>query len=124
MARSIIRGRMDIHPPRQIGKGSYTILVPKVDRDGNDVPGIRLPVSKSLGTYTGWNLLPRRLAEDELSGLLALTSLSPKPKPGDMKQATRVCQLKNATKTRRITCSSCPGGARFGGAAIFTAGRR
>jgi hypothetical protein len=67
----ISRGRMDIHPPRQIGKGSYTILVPKVDRDGNDVPGIRLPVVQvPIGTYTGWNLQPRRLAEDELSGLL------------------------------------------------------
>jgi hypothetical protein len=67
----ISRGRMDIHPPRQIGKGSYTILVPKVDRDGNDVPGIRLPVVQvPIGTYTGWNLQPRLLAEDELSGLL------------------------------------------------------
>jgi hypothetical protein len=67
----ISRGRMDIHPPRQIGNGAYTILVPKVDRDGNDVPGIRLPVVQvPIGTYTGWNLQPRRLAEDELSGLL------------------------------------------------------
>ena len=67
----ISRGRMDIHPPRQIGNGAYTILVPKVDRDGNDVAGIRLPVVQvPIGTYTGWNLQPRRLAEDELSGLL------------------------------------------------------
>jgi Alpha/beta hydrolase domain len=65
------RGRMDIHPPQQIGNGGYTILVPKVDRDGNDVAGIRLPaVQVPIGTYTGWNLQPRRLAEDELSGLL------------------------------------------------------
>ena len=65
------RGRMDIHPPRPIGNGAYVILVPKVDRDGNDVAGIRLPVVQvPLGTYTGWNLQPRRLAEDELSGLL------------------------------------------------------
>jgi hypothetical protein len=67
----ISRGQMDIHPPRQIGNGAYTILVPKVDRDGNDVPGIRLPaVQVPIGTYTGWNLQPRRLAEDELSGLV------------------------------------------------------
>jgi hypothetical protein len=67
----ISRGRMDIHPPRQIGNGAYTILVPKVDRDGNDLPGIRLPVVQvPLGTYTGWNLQPRLLAKDELSGLL------------------------------------------------------
>ena len=67
----INRGQMDIHPPRQIGNGAYTILVPRVDRDGNDVAGIRLPaVQVPIGTYTGWNLQPRRLAEDELSGLL------------------------------------------------------
>ncbi len=35
---------------------SYTVLVPAVDRDGNDVPGIRAPmVAVPLGTYTGWN---------------------------------------------------------------------
>ena len=68
---NIHRGRMDVHPPRQINEGAYTILVPKVDSDGNDIAGIRLPaVQVPLGTYTGWNLQPRGLAEDELSGLL------------------------------------------------------
>jgi hypothetical protein len=65
------RGRMDIHPPRPVGAGAYTILVPKVDKDGNDIGGIRLPsVSVPIATYTGWNLRPEDLAEDELSGLL------------------------------------------------------
>jgi Alpha/beta hydrolase domain len=69
--RDILRGRIDIHPPRQIGNGAYTILVPKVDRDGNDLAGIRLPaVQVPSGTYTGWNLQPGWLAVDELSGLL------------------------------------------------------
>jgi hypothetical protein len=69
--RNILRGRMDLHPPSQIGNGAYTILVPKVDADGNDLAGIRLPaVQVPIGTYTGWNLQPGRLAEDELSGLL------------------------------------------------------
>jgi Alpha/beta hydrolase domain len=67
----ISRGQMDVHPPRQIGSGAYKILVPKVDRDGNDLTGIRLPaIQVPIGTYTGWNLQSRRLAEDELSGLL------------------------------------------------------
>jgi len=69
-SRNILHGRIDVHPPRQIG-GAYTILVPKVDREGNDLAGIRLPaVQVPTGTYTGWNLQSRRLAEDELSGLL------------------------------------------------------
>jgi hypothetical protein len=68
---NIQRGRMDVHPPQQINEGAYTILVPKVDSDGNDIAGIRLPaVQVPLGTYSGWNLQPRGLAEDELSGLL------------------------------------------------------
>jgi hypothetical protein len=79
----ISRGQMDIHPPRQIGNGAYTILVPKVDRDGNDVAGIRLPaVQVPIGTYTGWNLQPRRLAEDELSGLLGSYIAFAKTKAG------------------------------------------
>src|SRR4029450_2949541 len=45
--------------------------ISKVDRDGNDLAGIRLPVVQvPIGTYTGWNLQSPRLAEDELSGLL------------------------------------------------------
>ena len=33
---------------------------PSVDRDGNDVPGVRAPmVAAPLGTYTGWNLRAR-----------------------------------------------------------------
>jgi Alpha/beta hydrolase domain len=68
---NILRGKMDLHPPKPIENGAYTILVPKVDGDGNDVAGIRLPaVQVPIGTYTGWNLRPRGLAEDELAGLL------------------------------------------------------
>jgi hypothetical protein len=62
---------MAVHPPRQVNDGEYRVLVPKVDKDGNDIAGIRLPaVQVPTGTYTGWNLRPAGLAEDELSGLL------------------------------------------------------
>jgi hypothetical protein len=65
------RGKMTMHPPRPAGQSAYKILVPKVDADGNDRAGIRLPaVQVPLGTYTGWNLRPRGLAEGELAGLL------------------------------------------------------
>jgi hypothetical protein len=34
----------------------YTVLVPAVDRNGNDIAGVRAPmVGAPLGTYTGWN---------------------------------------------------------------------
>ena len=42
--------------PRQVGK-PFTILVPQVDADGNELAGVHLPeISAPLATYTGWNL--------------------------------------------------------------------
>jgi len=36
---------------------AFTVLVPQVDADGNDVGGIALPeVAVPLGTHTGWNV--------------------------------------------------------------------
>ena len=47
-------------PGTPIPGKSYTILVPKADADGNDLPGIRTPdVQVPLGTYTGWRILRR-----------------------------------------------------------------
>ena len=67
----IRHGKMKIHPPQSVNKGEYHILVPKADEDGNDVAGIHLPaVQVPVGTFTGWNLRPRGLAEGELAGLL------------------------------------------------------
>jgi hypothetical protein len=50
-------------PPRIAGRNDltgpgprYTVLVPAVDADGNEIPGVRAPmVQAPLGTYTGWN---------------------------------------------------------------------
>src|SRR5262245_49621812 len=67
---NLAQGKIEIHPPKQIKNGEYKILVTKVDKDGNDVAGIRLPaVQVPLATYTGWNLWIEGLAEDELCGL-------------------------------------------------------
>lgn len=69
--RDILRGKIDVQPPRWVKRGSYVILVPKCDGDGNDVAGIRLPaIVVPLGTYTGWNLQDGSKAEDELAALL------------------------------------------------------
>jgi hypothetical protein len=47
-------------PPDIVSGKQYTVLIPAVDRDGNDVPGVRAPmVAAPLGTYTGWNLRTR-----------------------------------------------------------------
>jgi hypothetical protein len=47
-------------PPRIDRSQHYAILVPGVDRDGNETAGIRAPmVAAPLATYTGWNLRAR-----------------------------------------------------------------
>ena len=48
------KGILDINPPLATGK-VYPSFVPKVDADGNEVAGIRLPaVAAPVATITGW----------------------------------------------------------------------
>jgi hypothetical protein len=52
--------------PPEVGK-DYVMFVPKVDRDGNDIAGIRSTTIRApLATYTGWGLRRAGFAEDEL----------------------------------------------------------
>jgi hypothetical protein len=68
---NLSRGIIEVHPPKPVKDGAYKVLVPKVDADGNDVAGIRLPsIRVPLATHTGWNLQRAGLAEDELCALL------------------------------------------------------
>jgi hypothetical protein len=58
------KGIETIEPPR-IG-ASYPILIPQVDRDGNETAGIRLPeLAVPLATYTGWNLRSESIGAPE-----------------------------------------------------------
>lgn len=55
----IERGVVTQEPPR-IGK-AFPTLVPAVDADGNEIPGVRVPeLQVPLATYTGWNLFNAR----------------------------------------------------------------
>jgi hypothetical protein len=57
-------------PPFLVNGADYTVLVPRVDSDGNEVAGIKSPdLLAHLGTYTGWNLREPGYAEGELCGL-------------------------------------------------------
>jgi hypothetical protein len=62
------RGLVANDPPK-IGK-PFPVLVPAVDRDGNDRAGIRLPeIEAPLATQKGWNFrLPAAGAPDRLAG--------------------------------------------------------
>jgi hypothetical protein len=55
-----------VHPKLEKSK-SYRPLVARVDADGNEVAGIRLPdIAVPLATYTGWNLYKAPFPEGEL----------------------------------------------------------
>jgi len=74
-------------PPDVAPEASYTVLVPAVDDDGNDVAGVRAPmVQAPLGTYCGWNLRARGFghgAMHEFSG-----SYIPLPESPDERRMT------------------------------------
>ncbi len=64
-------GVIDARPQTPTDGAGYSVLIPAVDADGNDVAGVRLPwITVPLATYTGWNLQSHELAEGELAGLL------------------------------------------------------
>ena len=57
----------DVQPPVHIRDKRYTVLVPTVDADGNDVGGIQSTTRQvPLGTYTGWNFYRAPYVEGEL----------------------------------------------------------
>ncbi len=59
-----------VQPAAPIPGHDYVVLVPKVDADGNDVAGIRLPeIAVPLATHTGWNLRRAGFAEGEICSL-------------------------------------------------------
>lgn len=68
----------DFGKTRVIGKepptlgAAYTLLVPQVNEDGNELGGIALPeVAVPLGTHTGWNVtVPQLTGLRYLAGLL------------------------------------------------------
>jgi hypothetical protein len=69
----VVSGVATALPPVE-GK-PYPHFVPAVDRDGNEVSGIRLPdLTVPLATYTGWNLRhPQMGAPDRLMSLMGST---------------------------------------------------
>ncbi len=57
----------DWREPRPRPQEAYRTLVARVDADGNDVAGIRLPdIAVPIATYTGWNLYRAPYPEGEL----------------------------------------------------------
>jgi len=76
----ITKGYAAKEPPTVTG--SFPLLVPQVDRDGNDLGGIKLPeVAVPLGTFTGWNLrAPGTGAPDQMVSFLGSFLAFPRTK--------------------------------------------
>ncbi len=59
-------GILSNYPPSVAGRPAYPIFVSKVDEDGNEVAGIRLPpVEAPVATTTGWALRRAGFSENE-----------------------------------------------------------
>lgn len=67
MVNELSEMNYSVQPPKSIPGHNYLILVPKIDEDGNEVSGVRIPaISVPRGTHTGWNLRRQDFAEGEL----------------------------------------------------------
>jgi hypothetical protein len=55
----VAKGIISQEPPKV--KSAFPMLVPQVDADGNDIPGIRMPeIAAPLATFLGWNFYNER----------------------------------------------------------------
>ncbi len=59
------------YEPPKVG-ASFPVMIPQVDRDGNETAGVRLPeLVVPLATYTGWNLRDQKIgAADEIQSMV------------------------------------------------------
>jgi hypothetical protein len=59
------------HPPKPVDGKEYTVQLPLVDADGNDLGGLRSPeILAPIGTHTGWNLRRAPFAEGDFASLM------------------------------------------------------
>jgi len=65
-----VSGVIQKEPPEIKSEQSYKTLVPKVDKDGNEIAGIRsINIMVPLGTFTGWALRREGYGRGDLSSL-------------------------------------------------------
>ena len=67
------RGSVTLNPPAVVPGGEHVILVPRVDKDGNDIAGVRVPqLEVPTATYTGWNVRAAGFSEGDLCDLTGM----------------------------------------------------
>ena len=66
-------GILQQEPPKVKSEQKYKTLIPKVDRDGNEIGGIRsIDIRVPLGTYTGWSLRKEGYGKDDQASLTGM----------------------------------------------------
>ena len=64
------KGFITGHPPTPIAGQEYSLQLPVVDEDGNDIAGIRTPdIQAPVGTHTGWTLRKEGVAKGDFFSL-------------------------------------------------------
>ena len=65
-----VSGILSVEPPIVKSDRNYKTLVPKVDKDGNEIAGIRsINIRVPLGTHTGWALRREGFGKGDLASL-------------------------------------------------------
>jgi hypothetical protein len=67
------QGLVTLNPPGPVSGGEHVILVTKVDPDGNDIAGVRVPqLEVPIATYTGWNVRAPGFSDGDLCDLTGM----------------------------------------------------
>ena len=104
-------GIISNYPPSVAGRPSYPIFVSKVDKDGNEIAGVRLPpVEAPIATTTGWALRAPASAGTTAVSRMASTSPSRRPRPSARPPATRAIARRALQESRRVREGSDEGG--------------
>ena len=65
-----VSGVLQKEPPEIKSEQNYKTLVPRVDKDGNEIAGIRsINIRVPVGTFTGWALRREGFGKGDLSSL-------------------------------------------------------
>jgi hypothetical protein len=66
-------GILQKEPPQVKSEQKYKTLIPKVDKDGNEIGGIRsIDIRVPIGTYTGWALRKEGYGKDDQASLTGM----------------------------------------------------
>ena len=98
------KGIASNYPPSPAGRAAYPVFVSKVDQDGNEVAGIRMPpVEAPVATTTGWALRGKVSAKTTAVKPTGSTCRSKPRSRSGWRPGIRASRWKSATRITRDT---------------------